>query len=99
MHFLTTLAVALLPVAAVAGQAAMQKLPFPDGPLTWVGAVDDSGKNITLTGTHNEIVAHLKTLNPSWMRDPIPEGIPALNSSETHLEKRGRVSISLEPLR
>lgn len=50
----------------------------PVNHMTWIGNIEEGGENVTLVGTHHEVAAKIKELNPWWLRNT------------THLEKLKR---------
>ncbi|OAL66741.1 small monomeric GTPase [Trichophyton rubrum] len=68
-------------------------LPYPTGPLTYIGPVEVNGKNVTLEGTVQEIYSQVKDLTGSILK---PVDIPK-DDPKHKLQTRSKVSLNCHP--
>lgn len=94
MRLSTIISAVALSITVNAG--AINNLPFPMQNITWIGALEKGGPNVTLTGHGDHVAEQLHKLKPWWHRKGanLTEVIP---ESDRHahaaMEKRGRVSV------
>ncbi|EZF32346.1 hypothetical protein H109_07966 [Trichophyton interdigitale MR816] len=68
-------------------------LPYPTGPLTYIGPVEVNGKDVTLEGTVQEIYSQVKDLTGSTLK---PVDIPK-DDPKHKLQIRSKVSLNCHP--